>query len=76
MRYARPIDLLLMLIGTISALGHGAAQPALILFFGNLLEVFTSRASNLCSLNFTALSEQYCPSGVVLNSDNLYSSIS
>lgn len=76
MRYARSIDLLFMLIGTIAALGHGAAQPALILFFGNLLDVFTSRQSDLCSFNFTVLSEQYCPFGVVLNSANLYSSMS
>ncbi len=76
MRYARSLDLLYMLIGTVAALCHGTAQPLLILIFGNLLQTFTSRASDLCSLNFTALSEQYCPSGVVLNSVNYYSMMS
>ena len=76
MRYARPIDVLFMLIGTVAAICHGAAQPLLILIFGNLLQTFSSRASDLCSLNFTAISQQYCPAGVELNSVNLYSMMS
>jgi hypothetical protein len=75
-RYAKPVDLLFMLIGMVAALGYGATLPLLILIFGNVIDLFTDRASSLCSLNFTALTEQRCPSGVELTSINLFSLIS
>ena len=46
-RYATWFDLLLMLIGTIAAMAHGAALPLLLLFFGDLTNVFFSQAATI-----------------------------
>ncbi|CAF3851240.1 unnamed protein product [Rotaria magnacalcarata] len=40
------------------------------------VDSFTDRAANLCSLNFTYLADQFCPSGVMLTSINFYTTIS
>ncbi|CAF1240166.1 unnamed protein product [Rotaria sordida] len=58
-----------MLIGTIAALGNGAAFPLMLLMFGNMTDVFTDRSFDLCKFNFTEL-DQFCPPGVELTAQN------
>ncbi|CAF1466644.1 unnamed protein product [Adineta ricciae] len=75
-RYATLIDVLYILFATIAALGNGIAMPMLLLISGNLLNTFTNRTIQLCSLNFTMLSKDYCPLGVELTSINFYQTFS
>ncbi|CAK9205943.1 unnamed protein product [Sphagnum troendelagicum] len=44
--FAEPCDYLLMMVGMIGALAHGAAIPVFFLFFGRLLHGFGSNANN------------------------------
>ena len=44
-RYASWFDLILMLVGTLAAMAHGTALPLLLLFFGDLTNVFLSQAA-------------------------------
>ncbi|CAF1425636.1 unnamed protein product [Adineta ricciae] len=75
-RYVTLIDVLYILFATIAALGNGIAMPMLLLISGNLLNTFTNRTIQLCSLNFTMLSKDYCPLGVELTSINFYQTFS
>ncbi|CAF1379240.1 unnamed protein product [Adineta ricciae] len=62
MRFARPLDVFLIIIGTLAALGHGSAQPLLILIFGSLIQILINQENSSCSLNRTVLVQQPCPS--------------
>ena len=62
-----------MLVATLAAMANGASLPLVLIIFGNLLNAFTDRTADLCSFNFTALSLQYCPSGVQLTATNFFS---
>jgi hypothetical protein len=75
MRYAQPFDVFCMVLASLAAFAHGATFPLFILISGNLMNAFTNRAGTLCSLNFTALSQEYCPAGVELDSINWYFSM-
>ncbi|CAF1001736.1 unnamed protein product [Adineta steineri] len=75
-RYATRIDFILILISYIAAIANGASFPLLMLLFGNVINTFTDHSFNLCSLNLTNISLQYCPSGVQLTSTNFYTSSS
>ena len=75
-RYATPLDILLMLIGTAGGMAHGVIMPLMILVFGSLLNSFTDRSVNLCSMNYTALALEYCPEGYHLTASNYYTSLS
>ncbi|CAF0903516.1 unnamed protein product [Adineta steineri] len=75
-RYATWIDFILILISYIAAIANGASFPLLMLLFGNVINTFTDHSFNLCSLNLTNISLQYCPSGVQLTSTNFYTSSS
>ena len=58
-RYAEGRDVLFMFLGALGAIGHGVAFPLIILFFGQLIDVFADfgQLSNLmASLNFSELS--------------------
>lgn len=44
--FADPMDYLLLTIGTVAAVAHGAALPVFFLFFGNLIDGFGSTESN------------------------------
>ncbi|KAG0606707.1 hypothetical protein M758_9G161600 [Ceratodon purpureus] len=44
--FADPLDYLLMTVGTISAITHGAAMPVFFLFFGKLIDGFGSNVDN------------------------------
>ena len=39
-RYADSTDLLLMLVGTLAALGNGVSQPLMTVIFGDLIDAF------------------------------------
>lgn len=41
----------------------------MLLIFGNVIDLFTNRTFNVCTLNFTMLST-FCPSGVELTAEN------
>lgn len=75
-RYATKLDQLFMLIGTLSALGHGALMPLMILVFGELLDSFTDRVSEFCTLDLESLANTSCPPGYVLTTDNFLTSFS
>ncbi|CAF0877399.1 unnamed protein product, partial [Didymodactylos carnosus] len=72
-RFAKKTDVFYMILATCAAICHGAALPLLLLIFGNLVDTFTDRSFNLCTLNLTALSLTYCPSGIILTSTNFLS---
>ncbi|UJR11267.1 hypothetical protein I4U23_015449 [Adineta vaga] len=75
-RYATSLDIVYMTTGMIASCLFGLRIPLYFLFFGNSINSFNNRLSSLCSLNFTALTEQYCPSGIKLTSTNFYESMS
>ena len=64
-----------MLIGTAGALAQGVLLPLMVLVFGGLLNTFTSRASDVCTLNLTSVAIDYCPTGYVLTTSNFFSSL-
>ena len=73
-RYATSLDVLLMLIGTIAGLAHGVSLPLIILVFGDMMNAFTDRTAQLCTLNYTSLSIEICPPGYHLTQTNFFSS--
>ncbi|CAF3666783.1 unnamed protein product [Adineta steineri] len=73
-RYARPVDVFYMLLGSAAATAHGAGWILLELIFGNLVNIFTNRVHSLCSLNISAISQEYCPPGVNLTLTNFFTS--
>ncbi|CAF3084747.1 unnamed protein product [Rotaria sp. Silwood2] len=75
-RYATTLDIIYMLVGTIGGLGNGVLLPIMVLVFGDLLNTFTDRSTELCKLNFTALAITYCPPGYQLTASNYLSSLS
>ncbi|CAF3925575.1 unnamed protein product [Rotaria sp. Silwood1] len=64
-----------MLVGSIGGLGNGATFVVMIFLFGNLLNSFTDRSTDTCTLNFTALAIEYCPPGYQLVASNYFSSL-
>ncbi|CAF4470704.1 unnamed protein product, partial [Rotaria magnacalcarata] len=75
-RYATKLDLILMLFGTASGLANGVILPIMIIVFGGILSKFTSRSTDACTLNFTALAIESCPEGYTLSASNYFSSLS
>ncbi|CAF1014116.1 unnamed protein product [Rotaria sordida] len=75
-RYAETLDIIYMLVGTIGGLGNGVLLPLMIVVFGDLLNTFTTRSTELCGLNFTALAIEYCPPGYQLTASNYLQSLS
>ncbi|CAF1502364.1 unnamed protein product [Rotaria sordida] len=73
-RYATTLDIIYMLIGTTGGIGNGATFAVLLFLIGNLLNSFTARSTDICTLNFTALAIQYCPPGYQLVASNYFSS--
>jgi len=71
-----PRDVLFILIGTAGGLAHGTLMPLMILVFGGLLNSFTSRSTDLCTANYTALAIDYCPPGYQLTASNYFTSFS
>jgi ATP-binding cassette subfamily B (MDR/TAP) protein 1 len=45
-RYADGTDLLLMLVGTLAALGNGVSQPLMTVIFGDLIDAFGAATNN------------------------------
>ncbi|CAF4895872.1 unnamed protein product [Rotaria sp. Silwood1] len=74
-RYATKLDIIYMLVGSIGGLGNGATFVVMIFLFGNLLNSFTDRSTDTCTLNFTALAIEYCPPGYQLVASNYFSSL-
>jgi len=75
-RFANLIDLLYLTFGSIGALALGVTLPLSMVIFGDSIDAFIDRSTNLCSLNLTSLSELYCPPGTILTTTNFYISIS
>ncbi|UJR24177.1 hypothetical protein I4U23_027143 [Adineta vaga] len=67
LRFARPLDIFLIIFGTLAALGHGSAQPLLILIFGNLIQILINQENSVCPLNQTAILQQNCPPNIQTN---------
>ena len=61
-----------MLVGTVGGIAQGVLMPLMILVFGGLLNSFTDRTTDLCTLNYTALAIDYCPEGYQLTISNYY----
>ncbi|CAF4430037.1 unnamed protein product [Rotaria sp. Silwood2] len=75
-RYANTTELFYLVLGTIASIAFGICLPLALILFGDTADSFIDRAVNLCSLNFTSLTQQYCPSNVTLTSINFYTKIS
>ncbi|CAF0842551.1 unnamed protein product [Adineta steineri] len=73
-RYATWIDFIL--ISIIAATANGVSFPLLMFVSANVINTFTDHPFDLCSLNLTNTSLQYCPLGVQLTSTNFYTSSS
>ena len=58
-RYATGFDYLLMSVGTVCAIAHGACQPTMLLLFGEMADVFIE-ADDPDYENRTYLLEQNC----------------
>jgi hypothetical protein len=69
--YATGLDWLYMFVAAFVSIAHGATLQVLLIVFGNVTNLFTNRSANLCTLNFTSLSQLYCPSHVVLDQSNI-----
>jgi len=65
-----------MLLGTAGGLGHGVLLPLMVLIFGGLLNTFTERTTDLCTLNYTAISMENCPAGYTVSASNVLNSLS
>jgi len=65
-----------MSIGTAGAIAQGVLLPLSVIVFGSLVNSFTSRSFDICSLNFTSLSQEYCRSGYQLTPSNYFLSLS
>ncbi len=65
-----------MTIATIVSSVLGITGSLELLVFGSAVDSFIDRSSSLCSLNFTDLTQQYCPPGIELTSTNFYTSMS
>ena len=50
-RYASALDLLLMFLGSIAAIAHGASFPLLWLFLGSFVDVFISQSITVTVIN-------------------------
>ncbi|CAF2677139.1 unnamed protein product [Rotaria sp. Silwood2] len=74
-RYATLLDKIFMLIGTTGGLAYGVLLPLLVLVFGGLLNTFTNRSTDLCTLNYTALSIEFCSPGYELTASNYFASL-
>ena len=59
-RYSTGLDKLLMLVGTLCALAHGACLPILLLVFGDMTDLFIDAAQNADNLNQTELLARGC----------------
>ncbi len=66
----------MMVVGTAGGVANGVLMPLLILVFGGLLNSFTDRSTDLCTLNYTALAIEFCSEGYQLTSSNYYTSFS
>lgn len=62
-------------MGIIASAFFGVILPIIIIVYGDTMNVIISRASNLCLLNLTYLSQEYCPSQITLTSINFYTTI-
>ncbi|CAF3978917.1 unnamed protein product [Rotaria sp. Silwood1] len=65
-----------MMLAIISAIIVGISEPLYIVVFGNSIDSFTRQKTILCSLNFTSITEEYCPPNIKLTSSNFYTLIS
>ena len=74
-RYAGPIELLYLAAAMIASAVYGVAFPISFIILGDSIDSFVNRAADLCSLNLTALSQQYCPSTITLTSMNFYTTM-
>lgn len=48
----------------------------MVLVFGNLLNNFTDRTTELCKYNYTDLATQHCPPNYELSASNYFDSLS
>ncbi|CAF1038473.1 unnamed protein product [Adineta steineri] len=64
-RYATWFCLILILILIIAAIANGISFPLLMLVFGYVINTFTDRSFELCSLNLTNISLQISFSNIV-----------
>ena len=65
-----------MLIGTAGGLAHGVLMPLMIIVFGSLLNTFTDRTADLCTMNYTQVAIESCPPGYQLSISNILASLS
>lgn len=74
-RYATVTELFYLIIAVIASAVFGVALPLSLIVFGDAINSFTYRSYDLCSLNFTSLTQQYCPLNVTLTSINFYTTM-
>ncbi|CAF0757319.1 unnamed protein product [Adineta ricciae] len=75
-QYMTPMDIFYVIMAITASCITGLRTPLYFLFFGNSVGLFVARSSNLCSINFTSLSEEYCPPGIELTPTNYYTVLS
>lgn len=74
-RYAGAIEFVCLVVAIIASAVFGVALPLSLIVLGDAIDSFINRASNLCSLNLTSLSGEYCPPHVTLTSINFYTTM-
>ncbi|CAF1013430.1 unnamed protein product [Adineta ricciae] len=75
-RFFSPIDLLYFSLASLAAGVLGLTLPLSMVIFGESIDAFIDSTTSLCSLNYTSLTEMYCPPEIVLTSSNFYSTLS
>ena len=75
-RFATLTDVCFLILATIASLILGVTIPLSMVIFGDSIDSFTDRATDLCSLNLTSLGQLYCPPNVTLTLANFYTSMS
>ncbi|KAG8055757.1 hypothetical protein GUJ93_ZPchr0001g29626 [Zizania palustris] len=56
-RYADRLDVLLMVVGTVGAVGNGMSEPLMTVFFGNVINSFGQNGSGTILRSVTKVSE-------------------
>ena len=68
-RYATSFDYILILLGTIAAIAHGTALPLLLLYFGDLTNIFISQSATLAAIDFL---KQFMPNLTDVNCNSTF----
>jgi hypothetical protein len=52
-RFASLLDIILLIIGLLAAIGNAAVGPLMMFFLAAMIKTFSGQSTNLCKLNYT-----------------------